>query len=90
MSRDSYWYDEARERRNSVRERGPHLASEAIEVAINGLSNLNADERAAFWNRIHSNINDIAQTAPDDNCKLAADKLALICYKLAHLTDGHD
>lgn len=89
MSRESHWYDDARERRNSVRERGPHLASEAIEAAINGLSNLNADERAAFWTRIHSSINDIAQAAPDANCKLAADKLALICYRLAHLADGH-
>ncbi len=89
MSKDSYWYDKARERRDRVRELAPHLLSGAIEAAINGLSDQNADQRTAFWNKLHSSINNIAKEAPDPNCKSAADNLAFICYKLAQLADGH-
>lgn len=89
MSRESYWYDEARQRRTAVAELSPHLASEAVKFALKNLGNLNADERALFWRQMHDSITLLMKQAPDDDCKSAAGNLAKICYKLAHVSDDH-
>lgn len=89
MSRESYWYDAATKQRERAKQMNPESAAKATEIAFRSLSNLNANERAAFWRRIQDAISKEAETAPDADCKAAAEELAKICYKIGHAADGH-
>lgn len=89
MSRESRWYDLARREREDTREQAPQLAAQATELAFKALSNQNADARVAFWKRVQETIVKEAQSAPDTDCKEAAEALARICFKIGHAADGH-
>ena len=75
--------------RASAREKNPELASEATELAFASLSDRNADERAKFWESMRKGILQTIETAPDEDCKKAAQCLARICFKIGHAADGH-
>lgn len=89
MSKESYWYDEANKQRARTKEKNIESATKATEIAFRLLSDSNADERAAFWKRIHLAITKEASSAPDADCKIAAEELAKICFKIGHAADGH-